>query len=190
MSSERWQQVWEVFEKVIELPPEAWPAALDEACGQDEKLRRGVEEMLDADRQADSFLDRPFGQQPGTGETDPAAADDAPQRPIGSRIGPYRILERLGEGGMGVVYRGERAEPVRREVAIKVVRAGLRSVEARARFDAERQALALMDHPNVARILDGGTTTEGVPYFAMELVRGEAITDFCDTHGLDLDTRI
>jgi len=107
-----------------------------------------------------------------------------------AQIGPYRILGVLGEGGMGVVYHAEQTSPIRREVALKVVRGGLRGENARARFEAERQALAVMNHPGIARILDAGATDDGVPYFAMELVRGESITAYCDAQLLGLDARL
>ena len=104
-------------------------------------------------------------------------------------IGPYTILDVLGEGGMGVVYLAEQREPIRRRVALKVIKLGMDTKEVLARFEAERQALALMDHPNIARVLDAGSTAEGKPFFAMELVKGVTITDYCDRHKLDLAAR-
>ncbi len=187
MDPSLFRQLVERLGEALELPRGDRVPFLQDAFSGDEALLSEALALL-ARAEATSF--EAVTEELGAGVARAAAAVAGAHDPLPEFVGPYRILERLGEGGMGVVYRGERTEPVRREVAIKVVRAGLRSVEARARFDAERQALALMDHPNVARILDGGTTTEGVPYFAMELVRGEAITDFCDAHGLDLDTRI
>ena len=106
------------------------------------------------------------------------------------RIGRYRIVRLLGQGGMGTVYEAEQLEPLRRTVALKVIRRGMDTVEVLARFDSERQALAVMDHPNIARALDAGTTDEGLPYFVMELVEGEPITDYCDRHGLDVRRRL
>src|SRR5207302_5295036 len=102
----------------------------------------------------------------------------------GTRIGPYKLLQRIGEGGMGIVWMAEQQEPVRRQVALKVIKAGMDSAQVVARFEAERQALALMDHPNVARVLDAGATAAGRPYFVMELVNGAPITRFCDEHRL------
>ena len=102
----------------------------------------------------------------------------------GSRIGPYKILQELGEGGMGTVFLAEQLEPVRRMVALKVIKPGMDSKEVLARFEAERQALALMDHPNIAKVLDSGTTASGRPYFGMELVKGIPITKYCDEHQL------
>jgi non-specific serine/threonine protein kinase/serine/threonine-protein kinase len=114
---------------------------------------------------------------------------DSPQ-PLPGQIGPYRILQLLGEGGMGVVYEAEETGPVRRRVAVKVMRAGLNSREVMARFDTERQALAVMNHPGIARVLGVGATSDGQPYFAMELVRGLPITRYCDTHRLSIEQRI
>src|SRR4051812_9682190 len=105
-------------------------------------------------------------------------------RPIaegpGARIGPYKLLQEIGEGGFGVVYMAEQQEPVRRKVALKIIKPGMDSKEVIARFESERQALALMDHPNIARVLDAGATESGRPYFVMELVRGVPITEYCD----------
>src|SRR5437762_11640519 len=109
-----------------------------------------------------------------------AAAGDAP----GTMIGPYKLLEQIGEGGFGVVYMAEQTEPVRRKVALKIVKPGMDTRQVVARFEAERQALALMDHPNIAKVFDGGATASGRPYFVMELVKGLPITDFCDRHHL------
>src|SRR5437870_5633661 len=100
------------------------------------------------------------------------------------RLGPYRLLQVLGEGGMGTVWQAEQTEPVRRQVAVKLVKAGLDSKEVLARFEAERQALALMDHPNIAKVLDAGTTGSGRPFFVMELVKGIPITKYCDEQQL------
>src|SRR5438552_1092117 len=116
-----------------------------------------------------------------------AARDSSP---LPERVGPYRVLQVLGEGGMGLVYEAEETGPVRRRVALKVIRAGLNSREVVARFEAERQALAVMNHPGIARVLHAGTTEAGEPFFAMELVRGLPITQYCDTHRLSLPQRL
>src|SRR6266516_3660945 len=107
----------------------------------------------------------------------------AGQKP-GDRIGRYKLLQQIGEGGFGIVFMAEQLEPVQRKVALKVIKAGLDTREVIARFEAERQALALMDHPNIAQVLDGGATASGRPYFVMELVRGLTITDYCDQGNL------
>src|SRR5207248_9135232 len=108
----------------------------------------------------------------------------------GSVIGPYKLLEMIGEGGMGTVYMAEQTRPMRRKVALKIIKPGLDSRQVVARFEAERQALALMDHPNIAKVLDGGTTPEGRPYFVMELVKGVPITRYCDEHRLSPRQRL
>src|SRR5262249_5738486 len=115
----------------------------------------------------------------GHGEPDPAT----PEGP-GAAIGPYKLLQELGEGGMGTVFLAEQSQPVRRMVALKIIKPGMDSRHVIARFEAERQALALMDHPNIARVLEGGTTESGRPYFVMELVKGVPITKFCDERRL------
>ena len=109
---------------------------------------------------------------------------------IGSRIGPYRLLEQIGEGGMGTVWMAEQQEGVRRLVALKVIKAGMDSAQVIARFEVERQALALMDHPNIAKVLDAGATESGRPYFVMELVKGVPITEFCDQNHLTPQQRL
>jgi serine/threonine protein kinase len=107
-----------------------------------------------------------------------------------SAFGPYRLLQRLGEGGMGEVWLAEQQRPVRRQVAIKIVKAGMDTAQVIARFEAERQALAVMDHPAIAKVFDGGTTPEGRPYFAMEYVRGEPVTTYCDRQRLSIPERL
>lgn len=130
-------------------------------------------------------------EQPPTGPHLAAGPDDAPRSEAPSpRIGPYKLLQKLGEGGMGSVYLAEQAEPVRRQVALKVIKPGMDSRQILVRFDAERQALALMDHPNIARVFDAGTTDGGAPYFAMELVKGLPITRYCDQERLSLKERL
>ena len=140
-------------------------------------------------------IGRMFPEEPTAisgGAAQPASPSaPAPARsPHPDRIGPYRIVRVLGQGGMGTVYEAEQLEPLRRTVALKVIRRGMDTAEVLARFESERQALAVMDHPNIARALDAGTTDEGLPYFVMELVAGEPITDYCDRHGLDLRRRL
>src|SRR5262249_12174795 len=114
------------------------------------------------------------------GVTDPAPPPEAP----GALVGPYKLLQPMGEGGMGAVWLAQQHEPVKRLVAVKLIKAGMDSAQVLARFEAERQALALMDHPNIARVLDAGATAAGRPYFVMELVRGVPITRYCDGHRL------
>jgi serine/threonine protein kinase len=206
-------------------------AYLDEACGGDTALRQRVEALLASHEQAGSFLCLPVLERLGEKVATPEpleetrgqapAAQDRP-RPLpegqGSRIGPYKLLQEIGEGGMGTVFLAEQSEPVRRLVALKIIKPGMDSQQVIARFEAERQALALMDHPNIAKVFDGGTTgvrdegggrrdekksgsdssliphpsslTSGRPYFVMELVKGVPITRFCDEHRLTPQERL
>src|SRR5207245_684681 len=126
---------------------------------------------------AGSFLEPPAPALAAT------ADEPAGERP-GAAVGPYRLLEQLGEGGFGVVFLAEQTQPIRRRVALKVIKAGMDTRQVVARFEAEREALALMDHPNIAKVFDGGETASGRPYFVMELVRGVPITDYCDRNQL------
>src|SRR5262245_33737106 len=152
-------------------------AYLEGACGGPGELRRRVEALLRRYAESAGPLDRPAG---GPGAT---TAELPAERP-GALIGPYKLLEQVGEGGMGTVWMVQQTEPVKRLVAVKLIKAGMDSRQVIARFEAERQALALMDHPSIARVLDGGTTDSGRPYFVMDLVKGVAITRYCDEHHL------
>jgi serine/threonine protein kinase len=155
---------------------------LQQACGADEALRQRVQDLLRVHDQEQGFL-----LPPASGAT----VDEQPisERP-GTTIGPYKLLQPIGEGGMGVVWMAEQTYPVQRKVALKIIRPGMDSAQVMARFEAERQALALMDHPNIARILDAGTTAGGRPYFVMELVKGVPLTDFCDQRRLTPKERL
>src|SRR6266568_5131830 len=168
------QQVRSLFLAAVEdHAPGQWAAYLDVACAGDQELRRRVEVLLRAHQQPNSLLDAPVPNPVATVE------ETVGERP-GTVIGPYKLLEQIGEGGFGVVFMAEQTQPVRRKVALKVLKPGMDTRQVVARFEAERQALALMDHPNIAKVHDGGTTPSGRPYFVMELVRGIPITDFCD----------
>src|SRR6516165_6084467 len=149
---------------------------LEQACGSDAALRTRVEELLRAHRDAGAFL--------GGGEKPGATCDHSIAERPGTVIGPYKLLQEIGEGGMGTVFMAEQAQPVHRKVALKVIKAGMDSRQVIARFEAERQALAIMDHVNIARVFDGGTTESGRPYFVMELVHGVPITKYCDDNRL------
>jgi WD40 repeat protein/serine/threonine protein kinase len=155
--------------------PDRWPVYLDAACGGDAALRRRVEALLQAHLEAASVV-RPPGQAPETNHPTPEGA--------GTVVGPYKLLQQIGEGGMGAVFMAEQTHPVQRRVALKLIKAGMDSGQVVARFEAERQALALMDHPNIARVFDAGATGSGRPYFVMELVKGVPITRYCDEHRL------
>jgi eukaryotic-like serine/threonine-protein kinase len=154
---------------------------VEKECGTDRNLRIQVEELLHYCLLTGGLLSR------DDSEVVPTRPDQDHQ---GERIGPYRLLEKIGEGGMGVVYLAEQSEPVQRQVAVKVIRLGMDSEQVIARFEQERQSLALMNHPNIARVFDGGVTSDGRPYFAMELVLGEPITRYCDDHRLPIEDRI
>ena len=160
-----------------------WGAYLDQACGENAELRRRVLVLLDAHETADSLIDLP---EP----TATLGAGSADSEQPGTVIGPYKLLQPIGEGGMGTVYMAEQTQPVRRTVALKLIKAGMDSRQVLARFGAERQALALMDHPNIAKVFDAGTTDTGRPYFVMELVKGVPITRFCDERRLTLRERL
>jgi tetratricopeptide (TPR) repeat protein len=162
-----------IFLQAVEIAaPDERRAYLDAACGAG-PLRAQVERLLEADDRAGSFLDG------SATDLVPCAEEPAREAP-GALIGPYKLLQQIGEGGMGTVWLAEQTEPVRRKVALKVIRPGLDSQQVVARFEAERQALALMDHPSIAKVLDGGATASGRPYLVMELVKGTPITTFCD----------
>ncbi|HEV3118101.1 MAG TPA: serine/threonine-protein kinase, partial [Gemmataceae bacterium] len=174
-----------IFCAAIEIVSEDERAAyLARACGEDDELRARVDKLLNAHLRAGSFLEPLVSSQA-------AITDDALAERPGTVIGPYKLVEQIGEGGFGVVYLAEQQEPLRRKVALKVIKPGMDTKQVVARFEAERQALALMDHPNIARVLDAGTTpgepghvNAGRPYFVMELVRGIPITQFCDDNRL------
>jgi serine/threonine protein kinase/tetratricopeptide (TPR) repeat protein len=154
-------------------------AYLDRACLADVALRQRVDALLQAHEKAGRFLE---GNAPS--DTATASLNDRGSEGLGTVIGPYKLLEQIGEGGFGVVFMAEQTQPVRRKVALKVLKAGMDTRQVVARFEAERQALAIMDHPNIARVFDGGATPSGRPYFVMELVRGITITEFCDEQKL------
>ncbi len=167
-----------IFCKAIDQKsPEETAKYLDAACGDDTDLRAQVESLLNSHREAGGFLG---GPPPKEGATIDEPITEKP----GTEIGPYKLLQEIGEGGMGVVYLAEQTEPVRRRVALKIIKPGMDTRQVIARFEAERQALAMMDHPNIAKVLDAGTTDSGRPYFVMELVKGIPITEYCDEHQL------
>jgi serine/threonine protein kinase/tetratricopeptide (TPR) repeat protein len=162
---------------IDEHPPGQWPAFLDRACAGDLPLRAEVERLLRAQVAMGSFHEAP-------GAAEPATVDEWVAEAAGTSVGPYKLLRQIGEGGFGIVFRAVQQEPIRREVALKVLKPGMDTRQILARFEAERHALALMDHPHIARALDAGATDSGRPYFVMELVRGVPITEFCDQNQL------
>ena len=158
-------------------------AYLNEACGDDQKLRQRIDDLLLADQQAGSFLQ---DDEPSAATTDQTSRDER----IDTTIGPYELREQLAEGGMGVVYVAQQTQPVRRKVALKVIKPGMDTRQVVARFEVERQALAMMDHPHIARVFDGGETDSGQPFFVMELVQGLPITEYCDEKCLSTNERL
>src|SRR5580693_3834778 len=176
-----------VFSTALRLPAGDRATFLDEACAGDAALRQRVEDLLQASDEAGNFLNRAAAVPPRPGGT--IRLGLTPTEKPGDRIGRYKLLQQIGEGGCGVVYMAEQEEPVRRRVALKVIKLGMDTKSVIARFEAERQALALMDHPNIAKVLDAGATETGRPYFVMELVRGIKITDYCDQHNLSTQAR-
>jgi tetratricopeptide (TPR) repeat protein len=181
---EPYKPVGAIFDAAIELPPARRAAYLQEACAGNAALRQRVEALLRAHADAESFMEIP-------------ALEVRPETPIlklaeqpGDRIGRYKLLQQIGEGGCGVVYMAEQEEPVRRRVALKIIKLGLDVKSVIARFEAERQALALMDHPNIAKVLDAGATEAGRPYFVMELIKAIPITRYCDENHLSTAVRL
>jgi serine/threonine protein kinase/tetratricopeptide (TPR) repeat protein len=171
----------QIFRAALKLGPQQRPEYLNAACGGDRHLQAEVESLLRAHVPDDDFLKSPAL----------AITTDRPHsHQVGTIIGPYKLREKIGEGGFGVVYVAEQEKPVRRRVALKIIKPGMDTKDVIARFEAERQTLALMDHPNVARVLDAGTTEHGRPYFVMELVNGVTITDFCDRNKLPTPDRL
>jgi serine/threonine protein kinase len=168
----------EVFLAALEQAPDQRECYLDQLCADDQDLRRKVAVMLKAHAAGEGPLDRGALRDQQTG-----AYEQAAEKP-GTVIGPYKLMEPIGEGGMGTVWMAQQTEPVKRLVALKLIKPGMDSKQVLARFEAERQALALMDHPNIARVFDAGTTVIGRPYFVMELVKGVPLTKYCDEHRL------
>src|SRR5262245_35959164 len=194
------------LEALQKTTPAERAAYLDQVCAGNEELRRNVEMLLKAQAKAGDFLNQPAAAAVATRD------DSITERP-GTVIGPYKLLQQIGEGGMGPVWMAEQTQPVQRKVALKIIKAGLDSRHVLARFEAERQALALMDHPNIAKVLDAGAIGEpsgvsrrvvdaddtwrvtplgspGRPYFVMELVKGQPITQYCDQHRLTPKERL
>src|SRR5262245_14401323 len=177
-------QIESILAAAVELGSEAERRQfVDRACAGDAELRRRVDELIENHFRAGNFL---ASLAPHTVATVEEVIGERP----GTVIGPYKLLEQIGEGGFGVVFMAEQQQPLRRKVALKVIKPGMDTRDVIARFEAERQALALMDHPNIAHVFDGGETVSGRPYFVMELVRGIPITRFCDESHLPVRERL
>ena len=166
----------ELFLEAIEIEDaQAREEFLDQACVDDPALRQELDRLLKEHFESGEFILRENFEQSETRDDDSNLGTE-----VGQSVGPYRLMEQIGRGGMGVVYLADQREPVSRRVALKIIKPGMDTREVLHRFEAERRALALMDHPNIARVLDAGTTEQGRPFFVMELVRGIPITRFCD----------
>ncbi len=181
MADERWQRTWEIFHEALDRDPDARAAFIAGACGDDAGLRDEVRALLDALERSE-FLERSPHWLAAEDEPDDLAA--------GSIVGPYTIGAAIGRGGMGVVYEATQAGEINRRAALKLIRSGMASREILARFAIERQALALMNHPNIATAYDVGVSADGRPYFAMEYVDGQPITTFCEANGLSIGERL
>jgi hypothetical protein len=182
-----------LFLAALDRPAADRPAFLDRECGEDAELRAAVERLLAAHADPDSRIDGPAGDPNATSAHDGPvpAADARPADDEGLVLGGrYKLIERIGEGGMGSVWMAQQVEPVKRAVAVKLIKAGMDSKAVLARFEAERQALALMDHPNIAKVLDAGMSADRRPFFVMELVKGVPITQFCDARRLTPQQRL
>src|ERR1035441_2186136 len=176
-----------ILEAALKLPLKDRAAYLDEACGGDAALRqRIIESLFQAQEDAVATAQAPYSETSRAVLSRPEAPGERP----GDHIGYYKLLEQIGEGGMGTVWVAEQTQPIHREVALKVIKLGIDTKQVMARFEAERQALAMMDHPNIAKVLDAGATETGRPYFVMERVRGIPLTDYCDRHNLSTGERL
>ena len=199
MTPERWKQIEEVFQTALDLPVAERRGFVAEACGGDEELRRQVEALVSQHDEAGDFIENPAvdlsGFVPPDGDplaTNPSAEGIFAENPvIGQRVGSYRVIGELGRGGMGAVYLAERADSAfRLRAAVKLIKRGMDTDFILRRFRNERQILASLDHPNIARLLDGGTTDDGLPYFVMEFIDGLPLFEYCDARRLGVDGRL
>ncbi len=175
---QQWQKVKEIVGSALERPPAQRAAYVDQACSQDRELRKEVESLLSAYQDSNRLSEAPWRAEAPKSEAEPQV------------IGPYRLLKQLGVGGMGQVWLAEQIEPVNRQVALKLIKAGMYDAATVQRFKAERQSLAIMDHPAIAKVFDAGTTPVGQPYLVMEYVDGLSITDYCDAKRLSIRKRL
>ncbi len=183
MAPERWQQIKDLFNDALERDHTQWAKFLDDACAGDSSLRAEVESLLASHEQATGFLEKPATEMLSLSSPDELLE--------GRWVGPYRLQQEIGRGGMGVVYLAERDDrQYEKQVAIKLVKRGMDTDDILRRFRHERQTLATLDHPNIARLLDGGVTEDGLPYFVMEYIEGLPIDDYCDQHKLNTSARL
>lgn len=186
-------RVHEIFAAAVEIPDEAKRnAMLDRECGNSSTLRAQIADLLAVRSEAEEFFSgcRADSSTRVISSNLLEAPSETNDKNIGLRIGPYKVLQKIGEGGCGGVYMAEQEKPVRRRVALKIIKLGMDTKNVIARFESERQALAMMDHPNIARVLDAGTTEAGRPFFVMELIHGVNILEFCDKNNLDTRQRL
>ncbi|MCH8315198.1 MAG: serine/threonine protein kinase, partial [Planctomycetes bacterium] len=176
----------QILSDVLDRPDSERSAFLDGACGNNASLRAEVEALIEAHEKADAFLAKPLVTGPAVDATVGTALSEGP----GTVIDKYKLLQLIGEGGFGAVYMAEQQKPVKRRVALKIIKLGMDTKQVIARFEAERQALAMMNHPNIATVLDAGATETGRPYFVMELVKGIPITEYCDQNNLTVHARL
>src|SRR5579862_498886 len=174
-----------VFNEALRFQDHERTAYLERACGRDVELRRAVEALLQEYDHVGDFLEK----SPNADRTKVKAEAAGAEKP-GDCIGGYKVLRQIGEGGCGVVFMAEQTAPIHRKVALKIIKPGMDTKSVIARFEAERQVLALMDHPNIAKIFTAGATQSGRPYFVMELIRGIKITEYCDQHSLTTEDRL
>ena len=185
MKREEWQRIKEVLHNALDVPRAERAAYLDRTCNGNAELRGEVESLLASHDEAGTFIEDPVVTAP---RLTPPMPDSLR---IGAGLGPYRIVQLIAEGGMGAVYQAVRVDDLyRKVVAIKVIRRGVFGDYALKRFDTERQILAHLDHPNIAKLLDGGTTPDGRPYFVMDFIAGTPIDQYCDTHRLSVSERL
>ncbi|MEM8681616.1 MAG: serine/threonine-protein kinase, partial [Planctomycetota bacterium] len=188
VSSKMYQRVQDLFESICDLNTIDRAEVLKRECADDDEVRHEVEALLAAHDGAGEFLEHPTVDHKRVKSIPPSEAriGEGP----GTVIGRYKLLQQIGEGGFGVVFMAQQVMPVKRKVALKIIKLGMDTKQVIARFEAERQALAMMDHPNIAAVLDGGATDTGRPYFVMELVRGDPITEYCDRERLSAEERL
>jgi serine/threonine protein kinase len=175
---EQWPKIKEIVGAALDRDPRDRSAFLDQACSQQAELRAEVESLLAAHADADDLSENPWGTTVTDDGTKPKT------------IGPYRLFRQLGVGGMGEVWLAEQTEPVRRRIALKLIKAGMYDTAVVQRFQSERQSLAIMEHPAIAKVFDAGTAPNGQPYLAMEYVDGRPITDYCDRKKLNIQERL
>jgi len=173
----------EIYYAALSEPPDKRLAYVKAACGEDLELQARLESLLRVREGGNNFLESPLF-------IDQTLVNTLPEEKPGHTIDKYKLLEKIGEGGMAVVYMAEQQEPIRRKVALKIIKLGMDTKSVIARFEVERQALAMMDHPNIAKVLDAGATETGRPYFVMELVQGVSVTEYCDHNKLSTDERL